>query len=229
MSRQILLTAFEPFGGERLNPSWEVAQRLDGRRMGRATVRAVLLPVHCARAADAVTAAIAELKPVAVVGLGQAAGRFGLSLEQVALNLADERPVPEIESGLNGKPVVVDGPDAYFTRLPLKPIIEALRQREVPAATSLSAGVYVCNTVMYAVLHALRRRPRVPAGFIHLPYANGQATRRAAASMSLDLMVIGIETALEVIARTDGLSAGTQAREKRIRSGHEARHSHDSA
>jgi len=229
MSRQILLTAFEPFGGERLNPSWEVAQRLGGRRMSRATVRAVRLPVHCAHAAEAVTAAIAELKPVAVLGLGQAAGRFGLSLEQVALNLADERPVPEIESGLNGKPVVVDGPDAYFTRLPLKPIIEALRQREVPAATSLSAGVYVCNTVMYAVLHALRRRPRVPAGFIHLPYANGQATRRAAASMSLDLMVIGIETALEVIARSDGLSAGTQAREKRIRSGREARHSHDSA
>ncbi|MGO9265541.1 MAG: pyroglutamyl-peptidase I [Candidatus Binataceae bacterium] len=227
MSRPILLTAFEPFGGERLNPSWEVAQRLDGRRIGGASVKAVRLPVHCARAAAAVTATIAELNPVAVLGLGQAAGRFGLSLEQVALNLADERPVPEIESGLNGKPVVVDGPDAYFTRLPLKPIIEALRKREVPAATSLSAGVYVCNTVMYATLHALRRRPRLPAGFIHLPYANGQATRRAAASMSLDLMVIGIETSLEVIASTDGVSAGTQAREKRIRAGREARNSAD--
>jgi len=228
MSRSILLTGFEPFGGERLNPSWEVAQRLDGRKFGGATVKAVRLPVHCARAAEAVTAAIAELRPVAVLGLGQAAGRFGLSLEQVALNLADERPVPEIESGLNGKPAVIDGPDAYFTRLPLKPIIEALRKREVPAATSLSAGVYVCNTVMYATLHALRRRPRLPAGFIHLPYANGQATRRAAASMSLDLMVIGIETALEVIASTDGVSAGTQAREKRIRAGREARNSADS-
>ena len=229
MNRRILLTAFEPFGGERVNPSWEVARHLDGRDLGRAIVKAVLLPVHCGRAAEAVTAAITELKPSAVLGLGQAAGRYGLSLEQVALNLADERPVPEIDSGLNGKPVVVDGPDAYFTRLPLRPILAALRSREVPAATSLSAGVYVCNTVMYAVLHALRRRPGVPDGFIHLPYANGQATRRAAPSMSLELMLRGIATALEVIATADGLAGKTQAREKRIRSGRAARNSADSA
>ena len=88
MNRRILLTAFEPFGGERLNPSWEVARHLDGRDLGRAIVKAVLLPVHCGRAAEAVTAAITELKPSAVLGLGQAAGRYGLSLEQVALNLA---------------------------------------------------------------------------------------------------------------------------------------------
>lgn len=229
MSRRILLTAFEPFGGERLNPSWEVAQRIDGRVIGGASVKAVLLPVHCARAAEAVVAAIGELKPVAMVGLGQAAGRFGLSLEKVALNLADERPIPEIESGLNSHPIVPDGPDAYFTRLPLKPILTALRNREVPAATSLSAGVYVCNTVMYAALHALRRRPRLPAGFIHLPYVNGQATRRAAPSMSLDLMVAGIEIALEVIAAPDDSSAGTQAAEKRIRASRTARNSPDSA
>ena len=219
MRRLLLLTGFEPFGGERINPSWEVAQRLDGRSLGGATVNALRLPVHCVRAVQAVTDAIAQMKPAAVLGLGQAAGRFGLSLEQVALNLADERPVPEIESGLNGKPVIVGGPDAYFSRLPLKRILAALRDREVPAASSLSAGVYVCNTVMYAALHALRRRPRVPAGFIHLPYVNGQATRRAVASLSIELMVAGIETALEIIATADSSSGETHTLKKRIRVG----------
>jgi len=219
MGRLILLTGFAPFGGERLNPSWEVAQRLDGRSFGDAIVKAVRLPVHCERAAQAVTDGIARIKPVAVLGLGQAAGRAGLSLEQVALNLADQRPVPEIESGLNGQPVVAGGPDAYFSRLPLKPILQALRNREVPAATSLSAGVYVCNTVMYAALHALRQRPRVPAGFIHLPYVNAQTTRRAAASMSLELMVTGIEAALEIIATAGTLPAETQGPKKRTRGG----------
>jgi pyroglutamyl-peptidase len=206
MRRLILLTGFEPFGGEAINPSWEVAQRLDGRRFSSASVNALRLPVHCARATKKITDAITRMKPVAVVGLGQAGGRFGLSLEQVALNLADYRPVPEIESGLGGKPVIAGGPDAYFSRLPLKRILTALRDRDVPATSSLSAGVYVCNTVMYAALHALRRLPRVPAGFIHLPYVNSQATRRSVASLSLDLMVTGIETALEVIATADGLS-----------------------
>jgi pyroglutamyl-peptidase len=215
MQRVILLTGFAPFGGERINPSWEVAQQLDGRSFNGGAVKALKLPVHCTRAAKAVTDAIAQMKPAAVLGLGQAAGRFGLSLEQVALNLADERPVQEVESGLSGKRVIANGPDAYFSRLPLKPILKALRDRDVPVSSSLTAGVYVCNTVMYAALHALRRRPRVPSGFIHLPYVNSQATRRAAASLSLDLMVTGIETALEVIARDDGASQETPVAKER--------------
>jgi pyroglutamyl-peptidase len=169
MRRQVLLTGFEPFGGEPINPSWEVAQRLDGRNFSGAIVNALRLPVHCSRAAKNITDAILRMKPAAVLGLGQAGGRVGLSLEQVALNLADDRPVAEIESGLGGKPVIADGPDAYFSRLPLKRILMVLRDRDVPAASSLTAGVYVCNTVMYAALHVLRRRPRVPVGFIHLP------------------------------------------------------------
>jgi pyroglutamyl-peptidase len=217
MRRPILLTGFEPFGGERINPSWEVAQRLDGRRFSNATVDALRLPVHCARATKEITDAIARMKPVAVVGLGQAGGRFGLSLEQVALNLADEHPVAEFESGLSGKSVIARGPDAYFSRLPLKRILTALRDRDVPAASSLTAGVYVCNTVMYAALHALRRRPRVPCGLIHLPYVNSQATKRSAASLSLDLMVTGIETVLEIIATADGLSREKRASKKRMR------------
>jgi pyroglutamyl-peptidase len=202
MAQLILLTGFEPFGGERINPSWEVASRLSGARFGGAEVASVRLPVACKRAARRVARAIEEFKPVAVLGLGQAGGRPALSLEKVAINCADERASRETDGGVKSVPVVPGGPDAYFARLPLAEILRVLKRRNLPAALSLSAGVYSCNAVMYAELHALRRRPRVPAGFIHLPYGAEQAVRhRAAASMSLDLMTAGIEAALSVIAK----------------------------
>lgn len=202
MAQIILVTGFAPFGGERSNPSWEVAQRLDGMEISGATVKAIRLPVNCTRAARIVAEAIEELRPAAVLGLGQAGGRPALSIEKVAINVADGRVSREIDGGVNGKPVMGGGPDAYFTRLPVAPILNALKRRGIPAGLSLTAGVYVCNSVMYAALHALRRRSKVPSGFIHLPYAADQAVRhRAAASMSTEMMTDGISLALEVIAR----------------------------
>jgi pyroglutamyl-peptidase len=200
MPRVILLTGFAPFGGERTNPSWEVASQLEGHKFNSATVKAMRLPVNCSRASQTVIDAIAMLAPAAVVGLGQAGGRPVLSLEQVAINLADPRADRERDGGLQGKPVIAGGPDAYFTRLPLAEILRTLKRHSIPAAISLSAGVYVCNTVMYSSLHTLRRR-RTPAGFIHLPYEASQAARhRAVASMSLATMATGVELALATIA-----------------------------
>src|SRR5437660_1535619 len=193
MSQVILLTGFAPFGGERRNPSWEVASQLDGHRFNGIAVTSVRLPVNCRRASQAVVRAIMTLAPAAVVGLGQAGGRPVLSLEKVAINLADARADRERDGGVQGKPVIADGPDAYFTRLPLAPILRTLRRHDIPATISLSAGVFVCNAVMYSMLHALRRR-RTPAGFVHLPYEAGQAVHHhAAASMSLTTMVAGVE------------------------------------
>ena len=202
MARIILLTGFEPSGGERTNPSWEVASWLDGKEIGGATIHTLELPVNCRRAAKMITAAIERAGPAAVLGLGQAGGRPALSIERVAVNLADERASRESDGGVNAKPVITNGPDAYFARLPIAPMLRAIDRAGIPAAMSLSAGVYVCNTVMYATLHALRQRPRVPAGFIHLPYTAAQAAHhRGAPSMSVDLMTAGIESALGVIAR----------------------------
>jgi pyroglutamyl-peptidase len=202
MARVILLTGFEPFGGERSNPSWEVASRLDGRKFNGAAIKATRLPVSCRRASQVVIASITALAPAGVVGLGQAGGRPVLSLEKIAINLADPRAARERDGGLRGTPVIQGGPDAYFTRLPLPSILRNLKRHDIPAGLSLSAGVYVCNSVMYAALHALRRRPGIPAGFIHLPYEAAQAAHhRAAASMSLATMIKGVEIALETIAR----------------------------
>ena len=202
MPEVILLTGFAPFGGERRNPSWDIASQLNGRRFNGLAVKSVRLPVNCRRASNAVIQAITTLAPAAVVGLGQAGGRPALSLEKVAINLADPRAERERDGGLHGKPVIPGGPAAYFTRLPLAAILRTLKRHEIPATVSLSAGVYVCNAVMYSVLHALRRH-RTPAGFIHLPYDAAQAAQhRAVASMSLTTMAAGIEIAIETIART---------------------------
>jgi pyroglutamyl-peptidase len=202
MSSTILLSGFKPFGGERTNPSWEVARRLDGRTIEDLAVKVLCLPVDCLRAARSITAAVERLRPAAFLGLGQAGGRSRLSLEKVALNLAHSRASREIEGGLDAGPVVRGGPDAYFSRLPLTAIARALARRGIPAGLSLSAGVYVCNAVMYASLHALRQRPAVPAGLIHLPYDTRQAVRhRNAPSMPLDLMETGVVLAISAIAR----------------------------
>jgi pyroglutamyl-peptidase len=201
MPRIILLTGFAPFGRERSNPSWEVASKVDGHEFNGVSVKSMRLPVNCGRASQAVIEAITRLAPAAVVGLGQAGGRPVLSLEKVAINVADPRADRERDGGLQGKPVIPGGPDAYFTRLPLAAILRALKRHDIPAALSLSAGVYVCNTVMYSALHALRKR-RTPAGFIHLPYEASQAAHhRAVASMSLATMTAGVEIALATIAR----------------------------
>ena len=203
MAPIILLTGFAPFGGERTNPSWEVASWLDGKEIGGATIHTLELPVNCRRAAKAVTDAIARTKPAAMLGLGQAGGRPSLSVEKVAVNLADDRASRETDGGANAKPIFANGPDAYFARLPIAPLLREITRAGIPATISLSAGVYVCNTVMYAALHAMRSSPQAPVGFIHLPYTAAQASRhRATASMSVDLMTAGVETALGVIART---------------------------
>jgi pyroglutamyl-peptidase len=202
LTRLILLTGFAPFGGERTNPSWEVASSLDRKEINGATIHALELPVNCRRAFKMVTDAIAHTNPMAVLGLGQAGGRPSLSIEKLAVNLADERARRESDGGANAKSIVPTGPDAYFARVPIAPLLRAITRAGIPAAISLSAGVYVCNTVMYATLHALRERPRVSAGFIHLPYTAAQAAKhRGAPSMSVDLMTAGVEAALGVLAR----------------------------
>ena len=198
----LLLSAFEPFGGERTNPSWEVAQMLDGREIGGLVVKAALLPVNTPRAVRTITAEIRRVRPRAVLGLGQAGGRPMISLEKVAINLSERRAGHETDGGLAGRPVVRGGADAIFARLPLRTILRALERRGIPAALSLSAGAYVCNAVMYATLHALAARPDVQAGFIHLPYTAGQAVRhRQAPSMSIEVMTAAVEAVVAALAR----------------------------
>jgi pyroglutamyl-peptidase len=158
--------------------------------------------VNCASAAKGIAAAIARYRPRAILGLGQAQGRPALSLERIAINLFQQRDAGRLDARNEGQPVIRNGPDAYFSRLPIGAILNVLARRNVPAAVSLSAGAYACNAAMYAALHATRRRPKLPVGFIHLPFDSAQSVRAPAVpSMPIALMEEAIRATIEVIAK----------------------------
>jgi pyroglutamyl-peptidase len=191
----LLLTGFDPFGGARSNPSWDAASALDGRSVGGHRIVARQLPTEFAASLHALRAAIGEASPRLVVCTGLAGGRKGLSLERVAINVDDAR----IPDNAGAQPVdariVARGPAAYFSTFPIKAILAALQKHGIPAHVSQTAGTYVCNHVFYGLMHALRRRPGVRGGFIHVP----QAGR---GGMPLDAMIEGLHIALRVAATT---------------------------
>jgi len=213
----VLLTGFDPFGGESTNPSWQAVAALHGRRIAGHRVIAVQLPTSFRGADKALRQALREHAPQRVIAVGQAGRRAEISLERIAINLIDAR-IPDNDGDQPiDAPVVAGGPDGYFASLPLKAIVQALRERGIPAAISYSAGTYVCNQVFYALMHALRGKPRVLAGFVHVPYLPEQAARQPypAASMSLETIVaalrIVIAGALAAPASAPGWSAGHEA------------------
>lgn len=194
---RLLLTGFEPFGGERVNPSLAVAQALDGAQVNGATVVSVGLPVTYADAADGLLRALDTLSPVLVVGLGQSASATGVVLERVALNLTDCLMPDNAGEVRREQPVVADGPAAYFSTLPLARMLSALQAAGVPAAMSSSAGHYVCNHVFYRLQHRLAAQA-LPAGFVHLPLLPQQTEGRpGATSFPLDAQVAAVRLLLE--------------------------------
>jgi pyroglutamyl-peptidase len=195
----LLLTGFEPFGGDAVNPSWELAQRMDGEMLGGWRVRALCLPCSFAAAPPALAAALAG-RPSAVLSLGLAGSRSALSVERVAVNLMDAR-IPD-NAGLQpvDEAIVPGGPAARFSRLPVKAMVHAARQAGVPAELSFSAGSFVCNQVFYQLLHALRRRPLVPAGFVHVPWATGMGPAGGEGSaLPLDEQLRGLRAMLACV------------------------------
>jgi pyroglutamyl-peptidase len=197
-----LLAGFQPFRGERINPSWEIARRLDTEVIGGMRIKSVRVPVGCAKARRRITAAIVRYRPRAVLGLGEAGGRTAVTIEKIAVNYADERAGTDLKFGLGAAPLFPGGPDAYFTRLPVGAIAREMRKLEVPVQVSLSAGAYACNALMYSSLHLMRRRRSLPVGFIHLPYDSRQTARHPERpSMSADEMERAIRAAVAAIAR----------------------------
>lgn len=210
---RILLTGFDPFGGENINPSWEAVRALHGRRIGGHRVVARLLPTEFAASLRMLKAAVRETAPAILLGVGQAGGRERLSIERVAINLQDARIPDNTGAQPIDLPVIAGAPAAYFSTLPVKAMLAALREHGLPASLSHTAGTYVCNHVAYAMLHLAATRRGVRAGFMHIPYLPEQAARlRGAPSMALGDMVRGLEIALRVAAvvRDDlGISGGT--------------------
>jgi pyroglutamyl-peptidase len=205
MTGTILVTGFEPFGGEDINPSWQLARALAGEEIAGHRVVAVELPCVFGVALEALDAAIARHDPALVLAIGQAGGRDRISLERVAINIDDARIPDNAGAQPIDVPVVAGAAPAYFSRLPIKAMLAALQQAGIPAEISQTAGTYVCNHVFYGLMHALRDRPDVRCGFIHIPYLPEQAARHPGApglplEMALAGIRLGLRTALAVDA-----------------------------
>ncbi len=194
--KKVLLTGFEPFGGEALNPSEEIARQLNGAVIARHEVAGALLPCVFGAALRELKRQLKRHEPVLVVCVGQAGGRAAITPERVAINVDDARIADNAGQQPIDKPVVKDGPAAYWSTLPIKAIVQELRKRDIPAAVSQTAGTYVCNHVFYGLMHELAQRDAgARGGFIHVPYLPEQAKDNQP-SLPFEKMVQGINVAI---------------------------------
>ena len=211
----VLLTGFEPFDKDAINPSWEAVRALDGWRCEGAAVHARRVSCVFGAALRELDAAIDELQPQLVIGIGQAGGRSEVTPERVAINVDDGRICDNAGCQPIDMPVVAGAPAAYFATLPIKAIVRDLRAGGVPASVSNTAGTFVCNHLFFGLMHRIAIRPvaGMRGGFIHIPYLTGQAARLPGQpSMALETLVAGLRiavaTALSV--REDVLETGGQ-------------------
>ena len=206
---RILVTGFEPFGGQSLNPSWEVARALLGWTLEGAQITSVQLPCVFAQALPALQQALAQHRPDIVLALGQAEGRCDFSVERVAINVMDARIADNAGAQPIDVPVIAGGPAAYFSTLPIKSLVAGLKAAGFPASVSQTAGTFVCNQVFYALQHTLAGLG-VHSGFVHLPLLPEQAAHWKGPSLpswpaSLQIAAAQQALALLVAHRQQGL------------------------
>lgn len=210
MTKTVLLTGFEPFNKETINPAWEAVRALAGWEGEGFIVEVRQLPCVFGHAQEVLKDAIGSLQPDVVIAVGQAGGRVDMSVERIAINV-DDAPIPDnAQRQLVDEPIAADGPAAYFSTLPIKAIVRGLRDAGLPASVSQTAGTFVCNHVFYGLMHHTSGL-NIKAGFIHIPYLPQQAAAHpGAASMSLAEVVRGLKVAVEVAlgAETDVREAG---------------------
>ncbi|WP_315165622.1 pyroglutamyl-peptidase I [Metaclostridioides mangenotii] len=195
---KILVTGFDPFGGERTNPAEEAVKRISNNINGAEIVK-VIIPTVREKSLQVIENAIEANKPDIVISIGQAGGRFEITPEKVAINIDDFR----IEDNEGNQPIDAtirdDGNIAYMTSLPVKAIVEHMKQNGIPSSLSYTAGTFVCNHVMYGVLYLIDKKyPNIKGGFIHIPFSTSQVIdKKNTPYMSLDEIVKGLELAIE--------------------------------
>jgi pyroglutamyl-peptidase len=198
--KTILVTGFEPFGGDERNPSQEIVHALDGRVIAGRHVVASVLPCAFAESLKRLRALLRRHGPQLVICLGLAGGRQEITPERVAINVDDARIADNAGAQPIDKPIVRVGPAAYWSTLPVKAIVAALKRRGIPASVSQTAGTFVCNHVFYGLMHELRRKRSVRGGFIHVPWP-ADWKRTDGSPIPLRDMISAIEIAIEVSLR----------------------------
>ncbi len=195
----MLVTGFEPFKKEKVNPSWEVCRKLSEAEIEGTAITVRKLPVIFDEARKKAVEYCDEVNPDVILHLGEAGGRTHISLERIAINCDDAQIKDNKGQKRDGKIIEQQGGDGYFTTIPAKEIVKALKKAGIPAVVSNSAGTYLCNHVFYGMLHHVKRENLpIKVGFIHLPYLPQQTVDKPGkASMSLDVMMEAVKVAIE--------------------------------
>ncbi len=202
MEGNVLLTGFEPFGGNDINPSGVVAESLDGKQVSGFRICGVVLPVEWGATKEVMESTICRIDPVMILSLGLSSGRPDMNVEKVAVNYMSQ--AKDNKGNLpDGSKICGQGPDAYFATIPVEDVVDGLRGKGIPARLSLSAGGYLCNYTFYVASKYVAekgRREEVPVGFIHVPATPEMVAKsgRSIASMDLGMIEEGVLTAIGV-------------------------------
>lgn len=204
--KRVLLTAFESFAGEGINPSLEAARQIEKIDFPDALVRVAELPVDRYRAVEIAIGLIRASRPDIVIMLGQAGGRYRINPERIAVNVDDFRIPDNVGNQPVDEPIIEGGPVGYFSTLPIRAIADRINRAHIPAAISNSAGAYLCNRLFYSVMHAISIEVLpTRAGFIHVPYLHDQAIDKYpdVPSLSRESLVEAVRLAIEVTLSVD--------------------------
>ena len=195
---KVLVTGFDPFGGESINPAWEAVKVIKDEIAGAEIVK-MQIPTVVGKSIAKIHDKMAEINPDIVIAVGQAGGRFGVTPERVAINVTDAR-IPDNEGNQPiDEPIFADGDAAYFSNLPVKAMVQEIKNAGYPSVLSNTAGTYICNHVMYGILYYIQKEfPNVRGGFIHVPYAASQVVNKpGTASMAIADITAALEAAIK--------------------------------
>ncbi|WP_368235382.1 pyroglutamyl-peptidase I [Clostridium perfringens] len=201
---KVLITGFDPFGGESINPALEAVKMIPENIEGAQVIK-LEIPTVFRKSLEKIEEKIEEIKPDVVISVGQAGGRFGVTPERVAINMDDAR----IEDNEGNQPIDIsiyeDGESAYFSNLPIKAMVKEMVDNGIPASVSNTAGTFVCNHVMYGVLYLVNKKYKnIRGGFIHVPYIPAQVVNKPnTPSMSINDIAKGLELSIKAIVLND--------------------------
>lgn len=201
---KILVSGFDPFGGETINPSIEAVKRLPDSINGVEIIK-LEIPTVIGKSIDVLTQAVEKHLPDVVLSVGQAGGRSDITLERIAINIDDCRIKDNEGNQPIDEPIVRDGPDAYFLTLPIKSIVSNLQSQGIPASVSNSAGTFICNHVAYGMAHLAKLKyPNMKTGFIHIPFIPEQVLNKSnMPSLSLDRIIKALEMSIQTISEVN--------------------------
>ena len=201
---KILVTGFDPFGGEPINPAIESVKKLPDNIAGAEIIK-LEIPTVRKKSLEKIEKAINEHNPDVILSIGQAGGRFDISIERVGINLDDFR-IPDNEGNqIIDEPIFPDGENSYFVKLPVKAMVQNVQKNNIPASVSYTAGTFVCNHVLYGVLYLIEKKYEgKKSGFIHIPFLPEQVVdKRNTPSMELSTIVKGLTAAIEAIVKNN--------------------------